>query len=222
MNISVLLAPGWGENAKTLEPLRCMLELQGLPTHSISHARSRVGSRGQIMNSRATDLILAMGCDTGPVTIIGHSLGAIDAVRAAIADSDGRIAHLILVNPAGLITPISMPRLVTRFIRKIVHDRCHQWRNGSGEAFQNLRLAYLEAQAAARGDVRGDVARLLDQGVRVTVLAAKKDPLFPYDEIILGLASLPIDIREISGYHDSIHLEPEAYSELLQSIISPK
>ncbi|MBW4062198.1 alpha/beta fold hydrolase [Candidatus Saccharibacteria bacterium] len=216
----IILAPGWGETAVTMRPLRQLLESNGHTVVSVEHSRRRSGSQQEVMAARADDILAVVAAYDQTVTVIAHSLGAVDAVAAAQRLPEV-FRHLILVNPAGIACPMAMARLMARFSRKLLHDPAGQWRVGTGSAIKNLRLAYLEGLSAAGANLDSALHELVDKDVKITVLASAEDVLFRYSDIDGRLAKHPrIQLIEITGTHDAIHRQPERYIDNLQQILT--
>ena len=218
---TIILAPGWGETVATTTRLATVLQELGYQTVAAHHGRGGSHDAAAVMEARATDIVQLMEAHAGSVAVLAHSLGALDAVRAAELAPQG-LDHLILANPAGLSGPMSTLRLASRFIRKKVMDRLRREdRIDPGESDFTWRLALAEGRAAARADVRPRLQALLDQGVTITVLATRRDIMFRYHDIETGLRDVSdnINLVEIGGRHDSIHHEAEEFRDVLKTVL---
>src|ERR1700678_1038291 len=97
------------------------------------HGRSDVPGRGYDLDTLAADIAAVAGhLDLREAVLVGHSLGAAEAVRYVAAHADGRIAGLVLSAP-------SAPALRQGpgnpgGIAPEVFRRARQWRGGDARA----------------------------------------------------------------------------------------
>lgn len=126
------------------------------------------------------------------ITVLAHSLGANIAAKAAHEFTDN-IDRLILANPAGLF-PDTFARLAGRFAlennRKsltLTKAGRRQQKNGVRAILSDPHGFIGDAVDTAHADIRDDVKKLREAGIKVDVLVGAKDMVYPWDRIEKGL-----------------------------------
>jgi pimeloyl-ACP methyl ester carboxylesterase len=219
MKRTIIIAPGWGEDARTFTTLILELKNYGYRVITVVH---RSHDTRSVMYDRMITTISVLKQERVPgvqLILIGHSLGGIDVLSAA-SDSEGGVDHLILISPAGLVDPLSLPELIARFARKIRHDTPRMMRIAGLNTLKRPAVAFLEAKAAGTTRTMSLLVHYLAGGKTVNVIATTNDLLFYVDDFIrlCRLNRIEESLRVVPGLHDAVHLEPRSFAAIIHDL----
>ncbi|MCX6735624.1 MAG: hypothetical protein NTZ13_00900 [Candidatus Parcubacteria bacterium] len=238
-DVPVLVIFGWG--ARSLEQYK-------KPLSSLSKTRIVLGINtvfGASPLPRSSDtykqkayLLLGELVSHGitKVDVIACSEGAIISALAG-SISPEMFRNIIFVNPAGFGAPRSTGEFIFAYVKELfsgVKEALVQktfWKktfrvcNGTIRRFlTHPRRSFLEASGIAGADVRQDLIFLKNKGIRLSLLLAKEDSLFPPKKVRSDTEdNLFVEIRESEGRHSSfIFNETDTVVEMLSVLENQK
>lgn len=159
---------------------------------------------------------------TGPVHLVGHSMGGHLAVHVA-ARHPGRIRRLVLVDAAGLPRPLTISALV-RFVYELAPPK--QWGDPAflpviwGDALSAGPLAVAQGlRNILRDDVRALLATLR---IPTLVLWGSGDTIVPLEHARIFREAIPgARLVLIPGaFHNPMVDQPEAFNRLVMGFLS--
>ena len=206
-----LFLPGWGATAS--------LYTAGLPEGwaalelpSFRQTRGEFFVYHRWLDERITRLAT-------PVTLAGHSMGAVLALLAAI-DRPELVARLVLVSPAGLPLTKTMRSSVAAFIRQAAEGRYRLAH--LGVMLGHVGVSPLSALRLARSvhglDLRTGLERFDAHRTPCTVVGCSTDTLTPPAHCRELAAALSADYREVDGRDG--HIWPVTQPHLLAAELS--
>lgn len=230
-DVPVIFAPGWGNTEEVLkEPMIMLADRSKRKTVTVSHPR-RGGKIEQHSDFAGEELRKALSliaaCEAeggGPVDIIAHSEGAINATIAATLRPD-LFRSLILVAPGGMVGKDSMWTLFhrsgedTRLTkqRRIEEPELAEKfdlfkKTSDSYVRQNPLRALLEAQSIANTEIHLLLRALHDQGKKIAIIHGVNDAMFPMDKMqqIAKIDQLDGFISTYGG-HEEFKLHPDKY-----------
>ncbi len=222
-SLPVLVAGGWSEGTQSLRDTAQVIFEDGREVILVDHARSGGPKADEIdygftaeetttadLSTESSSLphpeavhkaqsLLNILDDAGleTVDVIAHSEGTINAVLAATLQPE-RFRNIILVAPAGMIGNDSIPRLIGRFIPKVVRGATKDMReikqrdpesakrfakSGPDYLKNNPRKAIQEIGAIAHSRIDQQLADLRKAGVHIGLLQSHSDRGFPDSRI---------------------------------------
>lgn len=164
--------------------------------------------------------------------IVGHSEGGIYATLAFSLYPE-KFRNLVLVNPAGIIGPDTVRRLVVEFSRGVilqliqgVHDsaRRKSMLRAFGESARSVAEGPVhtikEVLAISQADIRSMLRAVKQKGKGISIIHAADDKTFPVDRAQEALGGpdgdgLIDNFYVVKGSHNILYLEPEEYSHLI-------
>lgn len=192
----IFLAPGWLETLQGNKYLIYQLVVNGYRVISLEHPRSG-GTEKSSEKRRNAAIGTVMDCIGGSekMTVVAHSLGAIDMAKFANTDeNDQKFGHFILLDPAGLEDENrgGVAKLLGLGKNYLGHMKNPAPRNDVSEAVRkrigaigmkdlgkNPGLALREGLQVALTDIKPGLAALRKKGHKVVVMAQEDDKLFP-------------------------------------------
>jgi len=172
VSVSGLFVPGWGAHAGIYRgAVPAGWEILDPPTFVASGATVVAYRRWIVERCRGRP---------GPLTLAGHSFGAVLAVHAALADGV-EVERLVLVSPSALPLDKPVPLMLWDFSRRVAAG----W-FPLREAARSVRQVLLHPLLARRLgmevraiDLSEELECVRDRGVPCTVIAASTDTLTP-------------------------------------------
>jgi len=203
-----LFLPGWGATARLYE--------RGLPEgwEVVELPRYRA-TRGELAAYRrwlAEKLVR-------PVTLGGHSMGAVLALFAA-TDRPELVERLVLVSPAGLPLTKTMRASTATFLRQAASGRYRPGHLGRmvGRAVLAPRSAHRLARTVHDLDLRSELGGFDAERVPCTVVGCSTDTLTPPVHCRALAEVLGADYREVDAPDG--HIWPVTQPELLAAVLS--
>lgn len=236
--IPIFVAPGWSETPAIYKKVMMSLFKHRRVLLTVGHPRKGGDpiseSEHRIEELRkATNLLRvleAKNIDTAD--FIAHSEGAINTTIAATISPE-KFHGIVYVNPAGMVGEAGLLEAIERFMDKMTEDflrarRDHTVREqyrlqqieGLKYIMANPFRALKETLAIANTEVHHLLEQLHYDGIRLGILAADDDPLFPGDKIEEYIKQDHIDAyRIIPGGHSDLHYRPDHYSKAIMSML---
>ncbi len=183
-------------------------------------------------NQESSGIAYTDPADRITVSGVGHSLGCMDLVVAALLDP-ARFQSLTLENP-GIIGQDSEVALYARFLSQLHKNSPSQNMWGSLDIMKNLPKSVDETFSVANSDLLGLIYKVREAGVPISIIMGQNDPLFPADRMWQRIADqhywmnvlaydqerksveLPIDRVSVyrGAHHNTGHQRPEEAVEL--------
>ncbi len=240
----LVLVGGWSQGPKSLTPAVEQFLGQGRRVISFAYGRggdvfSRPSHYPAVLEHKAAMIGHALD-DLGisDCQMIGHSEGGQVATIAALHNPE-RVSGLVLWASGGLTGPEGVTQLGRRLIPEVAQ---HVVRFATDSTSRNAYLRsvhegavyvaknplrnYQDGKAIARFDIVKHLQLLRVQGVKVAVLQASHDKIFPAEQIggrlALGVVDAHASLAVRGATHHELVLQPEvtsaALGELLDSL----
>lgn len=246
--LPVLVAGGWSEGTASLRDSAEVVYKDGRSVILVDHARDgrqkdQTDNTNPETAQRAHTLLGVLDAENlKKVDVIAHSQGALDAVVAAKLHPE-RFNSIVLVAPAGLIGEDSVPRLVSRFVPKIIRGITKDAREikqrdpESAKRFANAGPSYIKANpmkglrevgAIARTQIDQDLLDLREAGIKIAVLQSQGDRGFPANRIgkqviiheLEGNIDAYASVAAKDAGHDDLIIHPERATQAAVDLLN--
>ncbi|MDP3900496.1 MAG: alpha/beta hydrolase [bacterium] len=258
----VILAPGWTRDMNTIPESLKVLHEENRRVISLNHPRIAGDITGGKLNEkqdlysmpkeilrRAESLRklidqTAKDTEEKKVSIIGQSMGGMDAVVAAIMaenENPGTIKSIVLIDPAGIMGKDSLfgsSGLAQRFVKDQIPENIAVMKSTteSAEAIQNQRVAgkqffkYLaknplraikEVKAMTSVQIQDILIELQNRGIGVSIIHGVDDKTFPMKNVQKNVrGEHATGFYSVKGRHNELFMHPEQYMDLAEEALS--
>jgi len=242
--VPTILMPGWSSTGQVLRENIISLAEHGRRV-IVASAPHGIESEPhplypQIEMRKAEAVLETLRYKNIPIAdAVGHSEAGVFLGLAASEDSK-RFRNLVLVSPAGLIGPDSLPRLAKGFNEDISrqwgHGALRDWEHGkkSWQAIQVALQSWMEdprrtweaIMSMVKTEIPGVLKKLKADGHGITIIHGAHDHAFPMDrmagKIKAGKTSSGTVTSEmvdgfisVRGSHNELYLQPHPLTELI-------
>jgi pimeloyl-ACP methyl ester carboxylesterase len=198
-SLPVLVAGGWSEGTQSLRDTAEVIYKDGREVILVDHARKGGPAKNEtdynpeVAQKAQTLLNIIKELGLEQVDAVAHSEGALNTVLAANLYPD-KFRNIVLVAPAGLLGEDSLPRLIGRFIPKIIRgyrvdmkelkardEQSAKRFAASGPKFikANPAKAMREVSALAHTQIDSALQGLRDADIKVGLIQSEADKGFP-------------------------------------------
>ncbi len=225
--IPILYAPGWNPDAQVLRLIMPEITKAGRRGIALC-APHGIDVPSDDAETRKTQAVLSL-LDVKKlekIDAIGHSEAGLYLVEAALKEPE-KFRSILLVNPAGVIGPDSLPNLAARFVKGVTLDvlgRCRDLLDRGH--LQHSRLlrhivrgsksglsshAPKEVEAMSSRQIPEKLRTLREMGIHICIVQTKDDKAFPASRRMLSPADYDELIEIEQGGHNFPLLEPEKF-----------
>jgi pimeloyl-ACP methyl ester carboxylesterase len=238
-HIPIIVAPGWSLTSPNYANTQSVLGNLGRRSLVFDHPRlgGKVTSNSQFPEAelrKATALIDVMNVLSGQVDVIAHSEGALYTIIAATLHPE-KFKNIVLIGPAGLIGPDTVPALAGRFFKKEARYIAQGFQGQLDTAYQILQVhlrsgkyiaknpkrAFDEGVAMSQADITHMLGALHQRGIGIVVIHHADDEAFPMARIQSNVKANLLDgILAVTGLHDDLSMHPEKYAGAAEKMLT--
>lgn len=229
-DIPILYSPGWNPDGQVLRQIVPSITQGGRRGIAFSAPHGiPVDSTDPVERKSEAVHALLENKEIEQVDAIGHSEAGLYLVEAALKNPE-RFRSILLVNPAGINGPDTIPKLSFRFVQGMVSDfagRCRDlFERGEHQKHSRLLRHYVrgaksslspqsprEVQAMSERQIPEKLRELRAKGVRVSIIQTTDDKAFPPSQNQLSEDDCD-SYLEVEGSHDFPIVEPERFMSL--------
>lgn len=234
----IFVAPGWAETPEVYRSFMRELFKYRRVLLTVGHPRKgdlpMNESEHKIEELRkATNILRVLEAkNIDQADFIAHSEGAVNSTIAATISPD-RVQSMIFVNPAGMIGESGLLESLQRFTDYLSNEFLEARRDENIRELFRVRqieaLKYIvgnpfralkETIALSQTEIHHLLAELHYSGIKIGILAADDDVLFPAAKIKQYVEQAHIDAYRVEkGGHNELLYHPEHYAGVIMSML---
>jgi len=233
-DIPVLIAPGYAETTEIFKGSTQIIYEEDREVIALNHPRhidkrmssadisdSEEAELPQVALDRATDLLdIIESKNLDKVDVIAHSQGGIDVAIAASIQPE-KFRNIVFVDPGGMIGQDTLPRLLGRFSKKMIHDSYLQRKEGLKYMAENPARALKEGIAISQAEIDQMLLDLKASGIGIIIIHGVDDPVFPMERVQQVAETEMLDgFLSVKGEHDELHKNPAQYTKAAEEMIT--